>query len=144
MTAVAITHRDQIIKRVAAGEYLATIARDLGLQGKGQSISDYLANDPDYRAAREFGLEAKLACREAEVESARDPRDVPRARELLSHARWRAERECPQRWGQRVIAQPTAQINITIGVVRDGYQARVVADVIPRGIVAPALQFDTP
>ena len=99
MTALAIIHRDEIIQRVAAGEYLASIAKDLGVAGKGQAISNVLASDPEYQAARETGLEAKLARREADLEVA-DPATVPRARELLSHARWRAEREAPHRWGQ--------------------------------------------
>ena len=111
MTAIAITHRDEIIERVRQGEYLASIAQSLGLKGKGQSISDYLANDPEYQAAREAGLEAKMAAREAQMElAAKD--DVPRARELLSHARWRAEREAPHRWGQK---HEVTTINIDLG-----------------------------
>lgn len=113
--AIAVIHRDDIIARVAAGEYLASIAQSLGLKGKGQSISDYLADDPEYRAAREYGLEARMAQREGELEVA--PKDdVPRARELLSHARWRAEREAPHRWGpKQEIKQDTT---ISIQVVR--------------------------
>ena len=111
MTAVAIQYRDEIIQRVAQGEYLASIANDLGLKGKGQSISDYLANDPEYQHAREFGLAAKMQKRETELECA--PKDdVPRARELLSHARWRAEREAPHIWGQK---SQVTNLNIDAG-----------------------------
>lgn len=95
----AIIHREDIIRRVAQGEYLASIAKDIGLKGKGQAICNILSTDPEYIAAREQGLENRLATRERELEAA-DPADVPRARELLSHARWRAEREAPHRWGQ--------------------------------------------
>lgn len=97
--AKAITHREEILERVAKGEYLQSIAHSLGLKGKGKVLSDYLANDPDYILARESGLEARLEARERELECA-EPEYVPRARELLSHARWRAEREAPHRWGQ--------------------------------------------
>jgi hypothetical protein len=97
--AKAKTHREEILARVAKGEYLASIAKDLGLSGKGQGISNYLAQDPEYQQARELGLAAKLADRERELECA-EPEYVPRARELLSHARWRAEREAPHLWGQ--------------------------------------------
>ena len=105
------------------------------------AISNVLANDPDYQVARELGLEAKLAAREAEVEAATDPRHVPRARELLSHARWRAERECPARWGQRSIvavehsSPDAAQI---LGAAADLVRAleRRRVSVIPVGIVA--------
>lgn len=99
MTAIAILHRERIIEEVAKGRYLSEIARDLGLKGKGQSISDYLAHDPEYKEARVFGLEAKLVQRESDVEAAHKD-DVPRARELLSHARWRAEREAREIWGK--------------------------------------------
>ena len=100
MPAAAILHRDEIINRVASGEYLASSAQSLGLAGKGQAISNVLAEDPDYQAARETGLEAKMAARESELELA-EPATVPRARELLSHQRWRCEREAPHRWGQK-------------------------------------------
>jgi hypothetical protein len=105
--AVALQHRDEILQRIEAGEYLATIAQSLGLAGKGQAISNALAADPEYQAARALGLEAKLARREQEMETV-DHDNVPRARELLSHARWRAERECPERWGQRSQVAVTA------------------------------------
>ena len=39
--------------------------------------------------------------REEELEQAEDALNLARARELLSHARWRAEREFPHRWGQK-------------------------------------------
>ena len=64
MTAIAVLHREHIIERVARGEYLASIALSLGLAGKGQAISNALASDPDYTAAKEFGLEAQMAKRE--------------------------------------------------------------------------------
>lgn len=128
MTAIAIIKRDEIIERVARGEYLASIAASLNLAGKGQAISNALASDPDYQAARERGLEAKLANREAQLERA-EKDDVPRARELLSHARWRAERECPQRWA------PRSQVAVTSTVVHlDGVLgARIgrVLDALP-------------
>ena len=115
MTAVAVLHRDEIINRVAQGEYLATIATSLGLSRNAKAISNALAADPEYQAAREIGLEAKLATREETLESAA-PLDVPRARELLSHARWRAEREAPHRWGPK--QEIKSDSTITIQVVR--------------------------
>ena len=114
VTAIAILHREEILNRVAAGEYLASISQSLNLAGKGQAISNALANDPEYQVAREFGLEAKLAEREKIVEDCADPRDVPRARELLSHARWRAEREAPHRWGQKSELKVDATISVQL------------------------------
>lgn len=99
MTALAIIHRDSIIEQVAQGKRLSDIAPHLGITR--QAISKVLKEDPEYRDAIELGLEAKLDQRETELEAAGDQVDLARARELLSHSRWKAERECPSRWGQR-------------------------------------------
>ena len=140
MTAVAIQHREQILTRIAAGEFVSNIAVSLGLERS--TLSQHMRGDPVYLRAREDGYEAQLDKALAAIEAAGDDLTLARAREVYAkRLEWRAERECPARWGQRVIAQPVAQISITIGVVRDGDQARVVADVIPSGIVAAAPQF---
>ena len=162
MPAIAIQHREHIIAQVAAGHYLAQIAHSLGLAGKGQAISNALANDPEYQAAREMGLESKLATREAQLEES-EPQNVPRARELLSHARWRAEREAPHRWGAKQQMQVdhrltvddrlSASLDRLIGRVVDG-QHSVVPDGEQDGTgvmsndpsnqgVAPTQQIDT-
>ncbi len=106
MTAVALQHRETVIARVAAGDKLIDIAKDLGLSTHA-AISKALAKDPDYLIARETGAEARLETRESELEEASDSVTVARTRELLSHARWRCEREFPDRWGTR----PTIVIN---------------------------------
>ena len=99
MTAVAIQHKDQIIQRVHDGEYAAEIARSFGISPA--ALSNQLAKDPDYHKARECGIEHRLATRERELESSEDSASVSRARELLGHQRWRAEREFPERWGAK-------------------------------------------
>lgn len=109
MTAVAIKHKEQILQRVMQGDYLSTIAHDLGLAGN-QAIVNALSQDPDYQAAKEIGLERRLAKREGELEGC-ERRDVLRARELLAHTRWLAEREVPRRWG--------AHTNVTVDVGPD-------------------------
>jgi hypothetical protein len=115
---VAISHKDDIIARVEAGEKLIDIAKSYGLTTHA-SLSKYLASDPDYQAARELGLESRMDQREEELESANDSVTVARARELLSHARWRAERECPKRWGAQNTGATfgTGGITINIGTV---------------------------
>lgn len=113
MTALAIIHKAKIIAGVAQGKRLADIAAELGLAGKGQAISNALADDPDYRAARESGLAERLDIREVEMEGAA-PVDVPRARELLSHARWRAEREAPKRWGAKTEIRADLTLSVTV------------------------------
>lgn len=98
-TAVAILHREHIIERVAKGERLRDIAESLGITHG--AISQQLAKDAEYQAAMEAGLEAKMDQREEELERAEDGLTVARARELLSHARWRAERRLPHLYGQQ-------------------------------------------
>ena len=91
-------HREEILARVAKGEYLAQIAPDYGRK-TGESISVAFRGDPGYAQARILGLEAKLAARERELEDA-EPEGVFKADRLLSHARWRAEREARDIWGK--------------------------------------------
>lgn len=100
MPAVAIVHRDKIIERLSKGDRLIDIARDLGVTTHA-AISKHLANDPDYQEARAASVEARMDIRETDLENAEDSVTVARARELLSHARWRAEREFPGKWGQK-------------------------------------------
>lgn len=117
---IPMQHSEYILDEVAKGTKLATIAQSIGLAGKGQAISNALASDPEYQAARESGLAERMDQREVELESS-EPAYVPRARELLSHARWRAEREAPHRWGIKQDTHQsfgTAGITINIGTVQ--------------------------
>jgi ubiquinone biosynthesis protein UbiJ len=100
MTAVAVIHRDLVLERIRAGHKLIDIAADLGLSSHA-AIINALGNDPEYHDARKVAVEVRIEKREGELEVAGDSVTVARARELLSHARWRAEREFPDRWGQR-------------------------------------------
>lgn len=108
-TPTAITHKAQIIERLAQGHLVRDIANDLGISR--QVITRYLADDPDYQAAFQIALESRLDDRESELEQASDQLSLARARELLSHARWRAERLNPSRYGQR----PTVAIQVNNG-----------------------------
>jgi hypothetical protein len=114
MTALALQPgiREYIIDCVARGIKLADIAQGLGLAGKGQAIANALASDPEYMAAREDGLAERMDLRERQLECA-EKDDVPRARELLNHARWRCEREAPKRWG----AKQQLDVNNSVTVV---------------------------
>lgn len=87
-----------MIERVAKGDRLIDIGSDLGITPS--SISKYLSKDEDYLVARRVGLEVRMEGREKQLEEAKDQVEVAKSRELLSHARWRAEREDPERWGQ--------------------------------------------
>jgi len=126
MTAVAIQYREQIIEQVAKGERLTDIARALGYATHA-GISRQLANDPEYRQARETGAECRLDQREREMEQSDESVTVARARELLSQARWRCEREFPERWGTK---GTTINIQVNVGQA-DQQLAASIADLIP-------------
>jgi len=113
MTAIAIQHRTEILEQIASGIPVTTIARAFGLSNH-VAISKVLAHDPEYVAARQAGLEARMDLREGELETASASVTVARARELLNHARWRAERECPAVWGQRstVQVEPVLMVHV--------------------------------
>ena len=110
MTAVAIRCREQIIQQVAQGALLKHIAAKLGVTPA--AISQHLANDPEYIAAREAGALDRLETNYEAIEGADDSLKLARAREAFRAASWFAEREFPARWGQK--AQVT-NINIDAG-----------------------------
>ena len=102
MASVAITHKDSILERIQQGHRITDIAKSLGVSQP--AISQVLAHDPEFIAARECGANARMEFWEGQTEAI-SPDDAPvmlaRAREMLSHSRWRAEREFPHRWGAK-------------------------------------------
>ena len=88
---------DATLDRIANGEIAQQIAHSLGVPHS--NLYRKLATHPEYSAARESGLAARLDKAENDVETA-DERTLARARELWRVVTWRAERECPARWGQ--------------------------------------------
>jgi hypothetical protein len=132
MTSVAILHRDTIIARMRKGDRLADIARDLGFSSHA-SISMRLKDDPEYQEARIDSLAQRMDDREAELELADDNVTIARARELLSHARWRAEREAPQVWGakhEQTITHKGLDLDTALQGARKALQGRTI-DVTP-------------
>ena len=99
MTAIAIIHKSAILEKVANGDLLNTIAADLGITHA--AISQQLAKDPEYRKARETGVEARLERQYGKMAAAEDALTLARARESFKAASWFAEREFPARWGNR-------------------------------------------
>lgn len=87
---------DHVLDRIANGEIAQQIAHSIGVHHS--NLYRKLATHPEYPAARESGLAARLDKAENDVETA-DERTLPRARELWRVVTWRAERECPARWG---------------------------------------------
>lgn len=97
MTALAILHKDRILKHLAQGGRLD----DLKLGISRQAISKALSDDPDYQAAMIEYHASRLDTAEQAILDATDQVDVARARALHSAYAWRAEREQRRIWGQR-------------------------------------------
>lgn len=116
MTALAIQQREHILQELATGKLVSDVAKPLGIAP--QNISKQLAHDPDYQAAREHGVEQRLAkARQSVLEIAGlgideetgeitgiSPQIGTLARvrvDALKAEMWFAEREFPHRWGQQ-------------------------------------------
>lgn len=128
MSSIVLQHRDTIIKRMERGDRLTDIANDLGLTSHA-AISMRLSKDPEYQAARIASLASRLDQREEEMEAANDSVTIARTRELLSHARWRAEREAPQVWGvkQETVVTHKTDVSEALNDARKALQARKVS-----------------
>ena len=99
MTALAITHKREIIERLSGGETATSIARSFGLKSH-SAISHVLADDPDYQAARIDYHVARLDAVEGMITDSTDQLTLARARELATMYRWRAQTEARQVWGK--------------------------------------------
>jgi len=108
MTAVAILHKAEILKRVAKGDKISDIGKAYNVSQ--QAISKQLLTDPEWIEARMSGALARIEHWEKEIEAINEGTSqvmLGRAKEMLAHARWRAEREFPSQWGG-------AKVNINV------------------------------
>jgi len=108
MTAVAILHKAEILKRVAKGDKISDIGKAYNVSQ--QAISKQLLTDPEWIEARMSGALARIEYWEKEIEAINEGTSqvmLGRAKEMLAHARWRAEREFPSQWGG-------AKVNINV------------------------------
>ena len=109
MTAIAIQNKEEILQRVAKGDKIADIGKTHGVSHA--AISKQLLKDSEWIEARMSGALARIEQREKEIEkinAGSSQVELGRAKEMLSHARWRAEREFPTQWGGTKI-----NINVT-------------------------------
>ena len=129
MTALAIIHKREIIERLSAGELVKDIAKAFGISRT--AISNQLANDPEYEAARIESLAARLETREDELETCDlTMPSVSRAKELLSQARWRCETEGRQIWGK----QPQIVVQVNPGTVLDSSLYDHAASIVDKSV----------
>src|SRR3990167_2016095 len=94
--ALANVSADDLIEQIYNGAIPARIADDLGVHKC--SVYRYLADHPEYQAARKAGMAVRLDDAESAVIAA-DERTLARAREVWRVVTWRAEREHPDAWG---------------------------------------------
>lgn len=104
-TLAVMTNRELILERLAKGDLVKDIAADLGIHR--QNISSALAADPAYKAAQAEAIEARLEQAESDLMRSEDGLALGKNREILSHARWRAERMLPH-----IYARPTNAIQV--------------------------------
>lgn len=100
---------DAVCEAVADGKTLTAIAQDVGVSIG--SLSAWLDADPE-RSAR--AREARKATArmwdekaEQRLDSAADPFELAKARELASHFRWRASKIAPGDYGDRLTTEHT-------------------------------------
>jgi len=89
---------DDLIAQIANGALLRDLEPETGVTR--QRLSQILRDHPGYAQAKRCQLEARLDRAEAGMDAAPDGLSLARAREQFRAAAWRAERECPELWGQ--------------------------------------------
>ena len=104
----------KIIDGIIAGHTLRQLAHEHACSHV--AVLKRAKQHPEYAIALEASLQVRMEDRVEELEKSADNVTVARSRELLSHARWTAERSCPDRWGQ---AKPGAgAVNVQIVIAK--------------------------
>ena len=94
MTAIAIQNKEEILKRVAAGDKISDIGKDYGVSHA--AISKQLSNDAEWIEARKVGALSRIEYWEKEIEAINagsSQVELGRAKELLAHARCGGQKE---------------------------------------------------
>jgi len=120
---IVLSNAENIIRQVADGLMLKDIGAQYGI--KPATISDQLSKYPVYQRARMIGAEMRLEKNYGEIESAEDALDVTRARESFRAASWLAEREFPERWGNKASQTVVNVQQNNVQVAPDDRDARI-------------------
>ena len=116
-----------MINGITAGKTLKTLAAEFDCDHT--AILRRAQKHPDYQISLQSSLQAKMEQREEELECADQNVTVTRADRLLGHARWLAERSCPDRWGQTKPGAGAVQVNIVIAKPDDAPHNVVVESI---------------
>jgi len=117
MTSLTSALIDAAIERIANGEILKVIAADYNIDKR--RLSEQLRQHPEYRIAKIVRNETNLDDAQAEIKIAIEQSDIARARSLWSAATWRAERECPEEWGQHQTVTVDHRITVEQAIAGD-------------------------
>lgn len=110
-TSILEQHKGAIVNAILQGKTFSEIAEDIDV-----SVTTlWNAKAPEFAQAREEKYDRKLTRWFGELEGAANGFEVSRAREAFRAASWLAERECPQRWGQRDPSAGLSGVTIAIG-----------------------------
>ena len=102
----------RIIRSIAAGKSLKKIAAEYGVDNV--AVLRRARKHADYADALQASLQTRMEDREEGLEAAADNVSVTRADRLLGHARWLAERSCPDRWGAKQLGGGNVAVQIVI------------------------------
>ena len=103
---------DRIIDALSQGQSIYSLADEWNIARL--SIQRRAWANPDYADAMATCVQARMEQREAELQRADNNVAVTRADRLLGHARWLAERSCPDRWGAKPTGTGTVNVQIVI------------------------------
>ena len=132
MTAVAIQHRDEILKEISDGKLLRQIATQYGITKV--AISQALGNDPDYQAALRSQADALIDEAMSETWEARDKVNIARARGMRDGAFRYAESIHSEKWSpkQEIKQTVTHRYEIDVSDVARRIASLMQADAAPQ------------
>ncbi|MFI3158375.1 MAG: hypothetical protein QX199_19705 [Methylococcaceae bacterium] len=122
-------HREAIIKRVAEGVSISTIAQEIGVDRR--TIARNLANDPEYLEAAQTFHDSRLDEAEAMLLDAATHDDVPSraCRANAANAYWRSVSWRAERLDKRYAAKQELSIehiNMSDAISRGRQRARLI------------------
>lgn len=137
---------DEILARLAKGEFLATICRDEDAPGRA-TVNRWIRDFGDFRdacaQARAEGAERLLADAASNLQNVAIE-DVPRARETLSHTRWLASKLAPKTFGDRMLVEGEVAHTVTLAPMAPAHLRDVTE--IPAALehdTSPSVEADT-
>ena len=114
-----------VLDRYLAGETGPQIAQSLGVTK--QALSHWLCSvaEQEWKSAQFVKAFNRKEVADDLIETATNPLDLARAREMLRSAQWDLERVCRRIYGTDQVGQVAAAVQINIGIARKDAQPDV-------------------